>query len=91
MPDHVHTVVRGSADDSELLGFAKLFKQLTGYHLKTSNESTLWQQSYHDRLLYTEDEVSEAVEYVLNNPLTDGLAQTRGEYRWVGGSYAEHG
>ena len=91
MPDHVHAVVRGEADDSSLIAFAKLFKQLTGYHLKTSNQVPLWQQSYNDRILSNEDEVSEAVEYVLNNPITDNLAQSRAEYRWIGGLYANGG
>lgn len=94
MPDHLHLVVQGQSEESNMLEFVKLFKQLTGYHLKTEPKSPLWQQSFHDRLLRDEREVAEAVEYVFQNPVALGLVKKLAEYRWAGGlrfQRASHG
>jgi len=94
MPDHLHLVVQGRREGSDLLDFVKLFKQLTGYHLKTEPKTRLWQQSFRDRLLRDEPEVTEAVEYVFQNPVALGLVKTRAEYRWAAGlrfQRASHG
>jgi len=89
MPDHVHLLVQGEAEDSDLRSFVKLFKQLTGYHLKTTPRAPVWQRSYHDRVLWDEAEINEVVAYIVRNAATEGLTAAYERHRWTGGVYVE--
>ena len=89
MPDHIHMMVQGQNDASDLINFVRRFKQMTGYrHKRTSGES-LWQQSFFDRVLRRDDDLRIVAEYVFANPVMAGLVDEPGEYGLSGGLYFE--
>lgn len=48
MPDHVHFLVEGTSDASNLIRFVKAFKQSTGYACRTTVRGPLWEKSFTD-------------------------------------------
>jgi putative transposase len=91
MPDHLHMLVAGRADAAELIDFVKRFKQKTGWWFKNSyagglkaSPTGLWQRSYHDHILRSEEGVRQAAEYVVANPVQAGITQEIGEYPYAG-------
>ena len=86
MPDHVHLVVEGSREDSDLTRFVTRAKQLSGYHYKKMHQSRLWQRYSYERVLRAEESTRCVVAYVLENPVRAGLAQTVRDYPFLGSS-----
>jgi putative transposase len=83
MPDHVHLVVEGQRDDSDLKRFISRAKQLSGYHYKSVHEKRLWQRYGHERALRTEESTGRVAAYVLENPVRAGLAATVYDYPFI--------
>src|ERR1051325_7347204 len=59
MPDHVHLLVEGTSDTSDLRRFVKRVKQGTGQLYVRRNGGSLWQEGYYERVLRTEDDARE--------------------------------
>ncbi len=89
MPDHVHVMVQGQNDASDLIKFVRRFKQATGYRHKRTTGESLWQQSFFDRVLRGKNDLEIVAEYVFANPVKAGLVEEPGEYRLSGGLYFE--
>ncbi len=89
MPDHVHMMVQGQNDASDLIKFVRRFKQMTGYRHKRTTGESLWQQSFFDRVLRGDDDLRIVAEYVFAIPVKAGLVEEPGEYRLSGGLYFE--
>jgi putative transposase len=51
MPDHVHLLIEGLTEQSDVRGFAKMAKQRSGYVFKQSGGAPLWQEGYVDSVL----------------------------------------
>jgi len=94
MPDHLHLLV-GSEETCDLLRFVKAFKQKTGYWFKHGASAggvkasptvvgALWQRSFHDHIVRSDESLRALAEYVFDNPVEAGLAEERGQYRWAG-------
>ena len=60
MPDHVHLVLEGLRDDSDLKRFISRAKQLSAYHYKQAHAERLWQRYGYERVL-REDESTRRV------------------------------
>ncbi len=43
---------------------------------------TIWQEGYHDRRIRSERGLYQALEYIANNPVLAGLAESMEGYRW---------
>jgi putative transposase len=84
MPDHLHLLVEGSRD-SDLAHFMKSFKQASSFEHKRRVGQPLWQRSYYDHVLRTEDEIGRAVDYILSNPVRAGLVDDAAAYPFLGG------
>jgi hypothetical protein len=56
MPDHLHLLVGGTAEMSDLRRFSKLAKQRSGAEYALNHGAALWQEGYHDRVLRDEDD-----------------------------------
>ena len=87
MPDHLHMMVQGQNDLSDLIKFVRRFKQMIGYHYKRTTGESLWQQSFFDRVLRGDDDLRIVAEYVFTNPVKAGLVEEPGEYGLSGGLY----
>jgi REP element-mobilizing transposase RayT len=75
MPDHVHLVMSPSAS-CDVITFVGQFKNLAQRAAwRLGVEGAFWQKSFWDRFLRADDEVRDAVQYALDNPVRGGLVQ----------------
>lgn len=84
MPDHLHLLVNGLEEESDLKKFMKLFKQKSGYWFKKIAHQNLWHLSYYDHILRKTEAVNDVVWYILNNPVRKGIVADFKEYRFNG-------
>jgi len=80
MPDHLHLLVVGEDDQSNLKKFTNLFKQKSGYWFKKSYNENLWHVSYYDHILRKEESMEGVAKYILGNPVRKGLVSDPREY-----------
>lgn len=86
MPDHVHLLVDGESDDTDLKQFVKLGKQRSGYRFGQQREKKLWQEGYYDHVLREEEKTADVIFYIITNPLRTGLVQKVTDYPFWGSS-----
>ncbi len=84
MPDHLHALVQGLAEEADLRRFVRLAKQRAGYLFARERHLQLWQESFFDRTLRQEDELADVIRYVVNNPVRAGLVPEPSAYRFWG-------
>ena len=82
MPDHLHLLVIGKDDNSNLKKFINLFKQESGYWFKKNYNENLWHISYYDHILRKEESIEGVAIYILENPVRKGLVSDFREYRF---------
>ncbi len=80
MPDHLHLLVIGKDDKSNLKKFINLFKQKSGYWFKKNYNMNLWHISYYDHILRKEEGIENVASYILENPVRKGLVSDFREY-----------
>ncbi len=80
MPDHLHLLVMGKDDQSNLKKFVSLFKQKSGYRFKKNYNENLWHISYYDHVLRKEENIENVALYILYNPVRKGLVSDYKEY-----------
>ena len=86
MPDHVHLVLEGKNDDSDLRRLMSAWKQKTADHHRRLGIGRLWQAGYHDHVLRDESLLLNLIAYVVENPVRGGLVATVDEYPFWGSS-----
>jgi putative transposase len=84
MPDHVHLLVKGQADNSDLKEFVKLAKQTSGYAYSQVRHNRLWQPSFYDRALRDDESDLFYIAYILRNPVAAGLVRSWRDYPFLG-------
>lgn len=85
MPDHLHLIVLGIADDADLKVFVKHAKQYAGYHYRHSHEQQrLWQHGSNDHIVRDDVDLLARLRYVVNNPVAAGLVERPEEYPFLG-------
>ena len=86
MPDHVHALIQGLAEDSNLLKWMKMLRQRSGHCYRTRNRRRLWQEGYVDRFLRDEEATLDVARYVVGNPIRAGLCDDLRRYPYWGSS-----
>jgi len=84
MPDHVHLLVEGLNEQSDLRRFAKMSKQRSGAIHALSGNGRLWQEGYWEKALHADEDPRRVVRYILENPVRANLARTPRDYPFVG-------
>jgi len=85
MPDHVHLVVEGMSDQSNLKLFVKLAKQYSGYYYRRTHPNrTLWQHGSNDHIVRDDVDLLERTRYVVNNPVAAKLVERPEDYPYLG-------
>ena len=84
LPDHVHLVVAGLDDSTDLGRFVKLAKQYTGYTYKQRTGALLWQSGWHDRVIWPSSDIIDSLRYVIENPVRAGLVRSPEAYPHTG-------
>ena len=83
MPDHLHLLVEGTTDISDLQEFVRGWKQRSAYTAKRRGV-ILWQRGYYDHVLRNDESTERTAAYVLGNPVRAGLAARPEEYPFLG-------
>ena len=86
MPDHLHGLIIGLADDSDLLKCMDMFRQRIGFGHKQQHAQRLWQEGYDDRFLRAEEDTLNVAAYIVANPIRAGLCRDIREYPYLGSS-----
>lgn len=84
MPEHVHFLSEGMAQDADLKKFVSSFKQSSGYHFSTFIKAKLWQPSFYDHVLRKDEDLLETVKYIFNNPVRKKIVEHYQDYQWSG-------
>jgi len=84
MPDHVHLLIEGQADRSDMKRFVNLFKQRSSYWFKRNYDDKLWESSYYERVLRDDEATVAVARYILRNPARKGLVQDYDSYPYSG-------
>jgi REP element-mobilizing transposase RayT len=88
MPNHVHLLV-GPPAGGERIALAALMQRWKGASARAINTcrgstGRIWQPDYFDRIIRDQDHATQVVDYILDNPVSAGLAKARGEWAWCG-------
>jgi REP-associated tyrosine transposase len=73
MPDHLHFLVEGLSDSSDLVKFVDGFKQRTAFEFSKKHGKRLWQRRYYDHILRPNDAIEDVACYIWWNPVRKGL------------------
>jgi len=84
MPDHLHLLVEGLDETSDLRRFAKMSKQRSGAAHALSRKSRLWQEGYWEKVLCIDEDPRPVARYILDNPVRANLARTARDYPFAG-------
>ena len=83
LPDHLHFI--GSAGRHGLMAFVRAFKSRAAVELRRRGmNSPLWQRSFFDHKLRSQESLRQKCRYVWMNPLRRGLVGRPEDYRWSG-------
>lgn len=84
MPDHVHLVL-GPSQGCDIISFVGQYKNLAQRAAWGCGvNGSFWQKSFYDHFLRAEEQVESVVEYVLNNPVRQGLVERWSDYQFCG-------
>jgi len=84
MPDHLHVIVAATHLTADLQRFVRLAKQRSGFEFTRATGRRLWQDSYFDRVVRSDQALPTLVAYVVDNPRRAGLVETPAEYAYWG-------
>ncbi len=84
MPDHVHLLIEGLTDDSDIRAFVAIAKQKSGFDFAARDGHRLWQKGYYERVLREEEVSTDIIRYILANPVRSGLVAEPVEYPFWG-------
>jgi putative transposase len=90
MPDHLHLLLEGTAPASRLTEFVRLFKQRSSFQWKRVGADLkvgpypLWQRSYFERVLRSDESSIDVARYILANPLRAGMVESIEDYPFLG-------
>jgi len=89
MPDHIHMLAAPADRDASVNGFAKWFKRWFNQAFVASSSSQpvrkleptwKWQEGCFDRLLRSDESLSEKWEYIHQNPVRAGLVSVADDW-----------
>jgi len=73
MPDHVHLIVSGRHEQSDLLALVERFKQKTTFRVRQAGGDFAWQKDFYDHIIRASEDYGAQVRYLLRNPVRRGL------------------
>ena len=87
MPDHVHMVLQAVAG-GEPVALPKIMHRIKGYSALLVNRmrgtnGTLWVPRYYNRLIFSEYELTQKLEYIFNNPRKAKIVANPNDYPFL--------
>ena len=84
MPDHVHLLVEGLEESSDLKEFVSRAKQFSGYEHAQRTGQRLWQRYCFEHVVRDYESIRRQIAYILLNPVRKQLAQDPADYPFIG-------
>ena len=84
MPDHLHLVLEGKSEKSDLWKAVGLFKQKTGFLLSKNKKDIRWQKDFYDHLHRKDEDLKKHIIYILDNSVRSGLVDNWEDYPFKG-------
>ena len=75
MPDHVHLILTGEDDSSDLPAAVRALKGASAVAARKIGLCPLWQKGFYDHVLRSTESMDAAAWYVFMNPVRAGLAR----------------
>jgi REP element-mobilizing transposase RayT len=86
MPDHVHFLAEGKAENSDCRQFIARGKQYSAYHYTAKCKHRLWQRYGYEHTLRSDEAAISVARYILENPVRAGLVTRIEDYPYSGSS-----
>jgi REP-associated tyrosine transposase len=103
MPDHTHALISGK-EDFKISPFVQVWKKTSSYRIKRffereleryeklcPNGCPIWQASFYDYNIDSDEKLNEKVEYMHNNPVEARLVDYAVEWNWSSCRFYELG
>jgi putative transposase len=84
MPNHIHLVLLGASDHSNLIALLRDFKGTSTARARAQGFVTLWQKGFYDHVLRSGEGQDAAAWYIFNNSVRSGLTKEMGEWPYSG-------
>jgi putative transposase len=84
MPDHLHLLIEGKDNNSDMRRFISSYKQSTGFYYKKKTGLSLWQVNYYEHVLRRGEDTTNVARYIFNNPVRNGLVDNFKKYKSLG-------
>ena len=84
MPDHIHVLAEGTEPAADFRQFVRSFKQQSSFQWKRRTGRPLWQRSYFEHVLRSDEDTVGLARYILENPVRAGLAARPEDYPYLG-------
>lgn len=86
MPDHLHAVVEGRAEQADARLFISRMKQYSGFYFKQQFKQRLWQRYGYEHVIRHSEATKRVIKYLLENPIRAGLVSNVSDYPFIGSS-----
>jgi len=103
MPNHVHAILFGGPD-FQISKFIQVWKKTSSYRIKQfyrehmdhyralcPEDSPVWQASFYDSNLASDEKINEALDYMHENPVAAGLCSCPVEWLWSSARFYDDG
>jgi len=80
MPDHAHLLLEGLTAESDVLRLLTRWKQRTACRAWRMGYQRLWQSSFYDRVLRSDEDSLKVTRYIVANPVRAGLVRAIEDY-----------
>ena len=84
MPDHIHAAIRVRERGVHLSRVIAAIKSAIFQELRSVVVDFEWQRGFHDRVVRENDDSTQIVQYVLQNPIRKGIVQPDVPYPFAG-------
>lgn len=85
MPDHFHLLIELPEDCTNLSNFIRIYKsRVAAFFRKQRSEKNIWQTRFYDRILRKNESLTDAAEYILNNPVRKWIVDKWEDYEFCG-------
>jgi putative transposase len=83
MPDHLHLLISITGEKN----VSQIMQSIKGYtswriNREINNKQALWQKSFYDYILDSEEKLLTKLRYIHNNPVRKGLVMEEKEYKY---------
>jgi len=84
MPDHLHIILTGCSESSDLWKTMVRYKQKTGYWMSSNRSGVRWQKGFYDHVIRADESLQKQIRYLLDNPVRKGIVRSWDEYPYKG-------